>query len=71
MTLWMEVTTLPYLVSNDLVQVKLQHILICHLTSQKHLLQASYDTMGWSFSLYVTTLSSLLVLDTVLVVPCF
>ena len=39
--------------------------LICHATTIEHMIEGTYGVMGWSTSLYVTTLTSLLAIGIV------
>ena len=39
----------------------------CHMTSQEHMIEESYDVTGWGSSLFVDTLPSLLAIDTVVI----
>ena len=41
--------------------------LICHATTIEHMIEGTYGVMGWSTSLYVTTLTSLLAIGIVVV----
>ena len=46
--------------------------LICHVTSQERVTEESCDVIGWSSSLYINTLQSLLtIVVVVLEVKCF